>query len=162
MENKFYTIDQVAEMLEMHHKTIRKFITDGKLQAVKVGKQWRISGHDLSIFLEKSDEEYDTDKVNKEESVSFSTKSENSEVLEWKINISTVIDINEIDINEYTRISNTLLAVMNCKDPIMKKSTINMKYNKEEKRLRIMLWGSVKFIENMLSSISILVESNKL
>lgn len=162
MENKFYTIDQVAEMLEMHHKTIRKFITEGKLVANKVGKQWRISGHDLSLFLEKNDEKFDAKKINEEQSVSFSTTSENVEIAESKINVSTVVDINEIDMDEYMRISNMLLAVMNCKDSEMKKSTLNMKYNKEEKRLRIMLWGSVKFIENMLSTISILVETNDL
>jgi excisionase family DNA binding protein len=162
MENKFYTIDQVAEMLGMHHKTIRKFITEGRLVANKVGKQWRISGHDLSLFLEKNDEKFDAKKINKEQSVSFSTTSENVEIAESKINVSTVVDINEIDMDEYMRISNMLLAVMNCKDPEMKKSTINMKHNKEEKRLRIMLWGSIKFIENMLSTISILVETNNL
>lgn len=162
MENKFYTIDQVAEMLGMHHKTIRKFITEGKLAANKVGKQWRISGHDLSLFLEKNDEKFDAKKINKEQSVSFSTTSENVEIVESKINVSTVVDINEIDMDEYMRISNMLLAVMNCKDSEMKKSTINMKYNEEEKRLRIMLWGSIKFIENMLSTISILVETNNL
>lgn len=162
MENKFYTIDQVAEMLGMHHKTIRKFITEGKLVANKVGKQWRISGHDLSLFLEKNDEKFDTKKINEEQSVSFSTTSENVEIVESKINVSTVVDINEVDMDEYMRISNMLLAVMNCKDSEMKKSTLNMKYNKEEKRLRIMLWGSVKFIENMLSTISILVETNNL
>ncbi|MBI6874550.1 helix-turn-helix domain-containing protein [Clostridium aciditolerans] len=162
MENKFYTIDQVAEMLGMHHKTIRKFITEGRLIANKVGKQWRISGHDLSLFLEKNDEKFDAKKINKEQGVSFSTISENVEIVESKINVSTVVDINEIDMDEYMRISNMLLAVMNCKDSEMKKSTINMKHNKEEKRLRIMLWGSLKFIENMLSTISILVETNNL
>jgi len=43
LEEKFYTIDQIADLLGMHHKTIRKFINEGKLGARKVGKQWRIS-----------------------------------------------------------------------------------------------------------------------
>ena len=42
MENKFYTIDQVAEVLDIHHKTVRKFIKEGRLKANKIGKQWRI------------------------------------------------------------------------------------------------------------------------
>ncbi|MDB2076923.1 helix-turn-helix domain-containing protein [Clostridium paraputrificum] len=45
----------MAEMLGMHHKTIRKFINEGKLRANKVGKQWRISSHDLSLFMEDND-----------------------------------------------------------------------------------------------------------
>ncbi|MDZ5035193.1 hydroxyacid dehydrogenase, partial [Clostridium perfringens] len=40
----------------------------------------------------------------------------------------------------------------------MGKSTINMKYNEKENRLKILLWGSVSFIEGMLNSISMLVE----
>lgn len=39
-------------MLGMHHKTIRKFINGGKIRANKVGKQWRISSLDLSLFME--------------------------------------------------------------------------------------------------------------
>lgn len=42
-------------MLGMHHKTIRKFINEGKLRDNKVGKQWRISSLDLSLFMEDND-----------------------------------------------------------------------------------------------------------
>lgn len=52
----------------MHHKTIRNFITEGKLRAVKVGKQWRISHDDLSSFMDKNKEYTD-----KEQIVEFST-----------------------------------------------------------------------------------------
>ncbi len=74
----------------------------------------------------------------------------------------TVVDINDIDKDEYTRISNTLIAIMNCKDPKMGKATINMKYDEKENRLRVILWGRMKFIEGMLNSISVLVEQTDL
>ncbi|MGO5092639.1 helix-turn-helix domain-containing protein [Clostridium sp. LCP25S3_F10] len=158
MENQFYTIDKIAEMLGMHHKTIRKFITEGKLGANKVGKQWRISGHDLSVFMEKNNVNTKNKKTNEESSIDFATNGEVGDPAEQRINISTVVDINDIDKDEYTRISNTLIAIMNCKDPKMGKSTINMKYDEKENRLRIILWGRIKFIEEMLNSISVLLE----
>lgn len=158
MEKNFYTINEVSELLGMHHKTIRKFITDGKLIANKVGKQWRISGHDLSIFLEKNALQGEDANVNKEKVIGYSTEDNIIEREPLKVNVSAVVDINAIDADEYNRISNMLLAVMNCKDEIMAKSTMNIKYSADEMRLRIMLWGSIKFIENMLGSVSALTD----
>lgn len=158
MEDKFYTIDQVAELLGMHHKTIRKFITEGRLGASKVGKQWRISGHDLSIFMEKNNVKMGNKRINEELNVDYSTTGEGEDAISNRMNVSTVVDIKETEKNEYIRISNTLIAIANCKDPQVGKSTVNIKYDEKDKRLRIILWGSVKFIENMLSTISMLVE----
>lgn len=158
MDNQFYTIDKIAEILGMHHKTIRKFITDGKLAASKVGRQWRISGHDLSLFMEKNNVNINGKKVSEESDIDSVTIGEVKEIIKQKVNVSTVVDINDIDKEEYFRISNTLIAVMNCKDPKMGKSTINMKYDEKENRLRVLLWGNISFIEEMLNSISMLVE----
>lgn len=158
MENQFYTIDKIAEILGMHHKTIRKFITEGKLAASKVGKQWRISGHDLSLFIEKNNVNINDKNIAEESNIDFFTNGEVKETINQKVNVSTVVDINDVDKEEYFRVSNTLIAVMNCKDSKMGKSTINMKYNEKENRLKILLWGSVSFIEGMLDSISMLVE----
>jgi excisionase family DNA binding protein len=162
MDNQFYTIDKIAEILGMHHKTIRKFIAEGKLAASKVGRQWRISGHDLSIFMEKNNVNINDKNIKEEASIDFLTNGEVKETEKQKINVSTVVDINHVDKEEYFRISNTLIAVMNCKDPKMGKSTINMKYDEKENRLRVLLWGNVSFIEEMLNSISMLAEQRDL
>lgn len=158
MEEKFYTINQIAEMLDMHHKTIRKFITDGKLGASKVGKQWRISEQDIKAFMENTNFKLG-DKIDQEYEVDFSTDEISSNLLKKKrINVSTVIDINETDKDQYMRISNTLIALMNNKDDEMINSTIHVKYYEREKALKVLLWGQVKFTEEMLDTILLLVE----
>jgi len=153
VEEKFYTINQVAEILDMHHKTIRNFISEGKLSASKVGKQWRISEEDIHLFMEKSKELTEKDDI-----LEFSVNEKESHFEKTKINVSAVIDIEEIDKEQYMRISNTLIAIMNSKDPDLKNSTINLKYYENYTRLKILLWGEVKFMEEMLSSISLLVK----
>ncbi len=158
MEYKFYTIDQIAELLDMHHKTIRKFITEGKLGASKVGKQWRISENDLSIFMEKNNIRMGNEKISEELNVDYSTMGGEEYTIPDRINVSTVVDIKETGKDEYIRISNTLIAIANSKDPEIGKSTIHIKYDEKDKRSRVILWGSIKFIENMLSTISMLVE----
>ena len=52
MVEKYYSVDQVAEMIHMHPKTIQRYIRQGRLKAQKIGKVWRITGHDLSTFTE--------------------------------------------------------------------------------------------------------------
>lgn len=56
-ENKFYTIEQVAEMLQVVYLTVYRWIQDGKLKAVKAGKQYRIRQSDLDKFLETKENE---------------------------------------------------------------------------------------------------------
>ena len=160
MEEKFYTVDQIAEILGMHHKTIRKFISEGKLRANKVGKQWRISGHDLSIFMESNNVSISDKNKVESEKIEFSTSEINDNNRINKINVSTVVDINEVDSDGYRRISNMLLAVMNSKDSKMKNSTINIKYYEKERNLKVMLWGDTEFIKEMLDFISILTQGN--
>ena len=162
MDEKFYTIDQIAEILGMQHKTIRKFITEGRLRANKVGKQWRISGHDLSIFMENSNLSISPkgEKKGDEAGISISNLVENNEPN--KISVSTVVDIKDIDTEEYRRISNMLLAVMNSKDSKMNNATINLKHYKEENNLKVMLWGDIEFIKEMLDLISILMENREI
>ena len=162
MEEKFYTIDQIAEILGMHHKTIRKFITEGKLRANKVGKQWRISGHDLSLFMEDNNVNIKSNNKLESEKIEFSNGDIDSNNRTSKINVSTVIDINEVDIDEHRRISNTILALMNSKDSKMSNSTINIKYYKSDKNLKVMLWGNVKFTNEMLDFISTIIDDNSL
>ncbi len=162
MKEKFYTIDQIAEILGMHHKTIRKFITEGKLRANKVGKQWRISGHDLSLFMEDNNVNIKSNNKLESEKIEFSNGDIDSNNRTSKINVSTVIDINEVDIDEHRRISNTILALMNSKDSKMSNSTINIKYYKSDKNLKVMLWGNVKFTNEMLDFISTIIDDNSL
>lgn len=81
MENKFYTIDQVAEILDIHHKTVRKFIKEGKLKANKVGKQWRISQIDLEVFTENKNSAIDNKGLIFDEEIEFSRDDDKIEII---------------------------------------------------------------------------------
>lgn len=153
MQEKFYTIDKIAEMLGMHHKTIRKFITEGKLRANKVGKQWRISSHDLSLFMEQNSVTIKNKNESENSTIEFKIGNESNSI--HKINISTVIDIMDINTEDYRRISNMLLALMNGRDSKMYNSNLNLKYYENEKNLKILLWGNLEFSKEMLDFISI-------
>jgi excisionase family DNA binding protein len=50
MSEEVYTVEQFAERLKVHPKTVLRFIREGRLRAVKVGRAYRILRSDLEAF----------------------------------------------------------------------------------------------------------------
>lgn len=42
MEDRFYTIDEVAELLGLSSQTIRKLVKEGRIKAIRLGHAYRI------------------------------------------------------------------------------------------------------------------------
>lgn len=45
-----YSAEQVADILGLHVRTVRGYVRDGRLPAVRMGKQYRITERDLRAF----------------------------------------------------------------------------------------------------------------
>jgi len=136
MEQRYYTVAKVAEMLDIHEKTIQRYIREGKLRATKVGKAWRISGHDLSLFVNENKTKVSEDDICKQKSK--------------RIMVSSVVDIDVSDMGEGMSIINMLTATLNSKPKEYGKSTMNAQFIEQESKVRVMLYGNVKFTENIM------------
>jgi excisionase family DNA binding protein len=53
MNERWLTINEVAELLGVHHGTVRRLIAKGRLPAVRVGRLWRVPSSALEA-LEKA------------------------------------------------------------------------------------------------------------
>lgn len=51
ISQKYYTVKEVADMLRVDPRTIRKAIDTGKLKASMVGREYRIAEKDLEKYL---------------------------------------------------------------------------------------------------------------
>ncbi|WP_405797547.1 helix-turn-helix domain-containing protein [Streptomyces sp. NBC_01506] len=49
-ERELYSVGEVAEMLGLHVRTVRNYVRDGRLKAVRIGKQYRISRADFEAL----------------------------------------------------------------------------------------------------------------
>lgn len=47
---QYYSVEQVAELLGLHVRTVRGYVRDGRLKAARIGKQYRITEEDLAAF----------------------------------------------------------------------------------------------------------------
>jgi excisionase family DNA binding protein len=50
-QDRYQTVQEVADRLEVAEATVRQWIKAGALRAIDIGKGWRISNTDLSWFL---------------------------------------------------------------------------------------------------------------
>jgi excisionase family DNA binding protein len=51
MIERFFTTEQVANILQVHPFTILKFIKEGKLKGIKIGRVYRIKESDVKKFI---------------------------------------------------------------------------------------------------------------
>jgi excisionase family DNA binding protein len=50
MTKDWYSVEQVADRLGLHVRTVRNYVRDGRLEAVRIGKQYRIARADLEAL----------------------------------------------------------------------------------------------------------------
>lgn len=50
-QDRYQTVSDVAERLDVAEATVRQWIKTGALRAIDIGKGWRISDTDLAQFL---------------------------------------------------------------------------------------------------------------
>jgi len=51
IEIRLYGLQEIAEALNVTRRTLYNYLKQGKLKAVKIGKEWRVSEDNLHRFL---------------------------------------------------------------------------------------------------------------
>jgi len=49
----FYYLDEVAAKFQVNERTVRRWITSGKLEAMKWGGRWLIAESDIKEFIKQ-------------------------------------------------------------------------------------------------------------
>ncbi|MFV0343137.1 MAG: helix-turn-helix domain-containing protein [Anaerocolumna sp.] len=140
MDKNYRTVEQISEMLNIHPKTIQRYIREGKLRAIKVGKSWRVSRNDLRVFLENLD-----------------VRSSDS-TAERTITASSVIDITCNGSEDAIRIINLLTSAFNAKPLEFVKTSMQSQYIELENKVRVMLWGDIRFMSAIVDMIITITE----
>lgn len=151
MIETYYTVEQISKLIDMHPKTIQRYIREGKLKAQKVGKSWRVTGHDLSVFVEGTSGVVDTASSPGMQSI-FEDSVRNARV-------STVVDIPVNNEAEAVNIINWVIAMIQSKRPEHGPTSMTSQYIMPENIIRVMLWGGLEFTSIVIDALREL-ESN--
>lgn len=144
-----YTVDEVANQLEVSVKTVRRYIYAGKIGASKIGGQWRINQDQLDSYISSTSSELVcNNSCNSEVSqddfcVFMDTDYFTSDD---KLQLCTIIDYYADSVDEISDVS-ALLSKVVTEDGVMGgKAQYNYVYDDALGRARFILWGSATFI----------------
>lgn len=143
--DNFYTVDQISGMLKMHPKTIQRYIREGRLKAQKIGKSWRVTGHDLSLFVEGGENRAPDGPYPGLQSIVGDAGRD--------IKVSSGVDFPVLNSGEAVRIVNWISASINSCPPEYGYKSMTSQYIEPDRIVRIMLWGSPAFTAVILGSL---------
>ncbi|MEV8508546.1 helix-turn-helix domain-containing protein [Actinoplanes sp. NPDC051475] len=138
MAQELYSVEQVAERLGLHVRTIRNYVRDGRLKAVRIGKQYRIAHADLQALTggaEAGGAEADAAGVS-------------------NVEVSTVVAIDAVGRRAADRVSNTVVAAAEG----LRVQTI---YDEDRAHLKVVIFGDLETTAGMLQIIHTLVDANR-
>ncbi|MFI0357420.1 helix-turn-helix domain-containing protein [Actinomadura sp. 9N407] len=139
MRQAYYSVDQVAELLGLHVRTVRGYVRDGRLKATRVGRQYRITREDLEAFTGVP-------------APPAARRTRHSEV-------SGIVQVDAISPEETTRLSNTIVAVAQSRrgDGGADHLRVETVYDEERAALKIVVLGGLAVVADLLKVIDALL-----
>lgn len=138
MPEDLYSVEQVAELLGLHVKTVRHYVADGRLKAVRIGKQYRIAGEDLAVLTGRPVASFRTEPVSRARHVE----------------VSSIVEIDAVSPETASRLTNSLMASASG-------IRIEAIYDRERGRMKIILVGSMQQNAAYFNLIAAILESGK-
>lgn len=155
MDIKYFSVEEAAQKIGVHSKTVRRYIYSGTIKALKLGGQWRIVENDLNEYLNTGsckqgcDAEVSRDvKVTSDDFCVFM----DGEAFDSDDNfqICSIVDYFVGDASKLKNISADLMELVTTRDK-SSNSKFNYIYDKDEQKARFVLWGSPVFMESVMN-----------
>ncbi|MBB2915513.1 excisionase family DNA binding protein [Streptosporangium becharense] len=144
MSQQPYTVEQVANLLNLHVKTVRNYVRDGRLRAVRIGKQYRITREDLEAFTGHPVAPPATETARRRR----------------HIEASSVVQIDAISPGAMSSLSNTLMAAVSGRTPGGERLRVETIYDEERASLKIIIIGGLDDGAELFKIINTLVKEN--
>lgn len=146
MPRQPYSVEQVAELLGLHVKTVRSYVRDGRLKAVRIGKQYRIAPEDLDAFLGQP----------------VTAPAAGTAGRRRHAEASSIVQIDAITPDAAMTVGNTLIAAVNGRTPGGRSLRVETIYDEDRASLKIIIVGGVADTAELLRFVTTLTESTTL
>ncbi len=138
MDQHLYSVEQVAERLGLHVKTVRNYVREGRLKAVRIGKQYRISGDDLAALTGRPVASFRPEPVSRSRHVE----------------VSSIVEIDAVSPETANRLTTGLMAAASG-------IRIEAIYDAERGRMKIILVGSMETNASYFKFINAILEAER-
>src|SRR6266853_2909719 len=118
MPQDLYSVEQVAGLLALHVRTVRNYVRDGRLKAVRIGKQYRIAREDLEALTGRAEQ----------------ASSSATEPPDCHIEVSSIVQIEAIGFDSAGRVTSALMAAAKGRSEADEPLRIDTIYDRERAR----------------------------
>jgi hypothetical protein len=125
---------------------VRNYVREGRLKAVKTGKQYRIAGEDLAAMTGRPAAEFEREPVRRHR----------------HIDVTSIVEIDAISPETVSRLSNLLMGAANARGGSQDPLRIETVYDAERARLKIILVGSMDTNSSLFKAIRTVLEAERL
>lgn len=143
LAKQLYTVDEVAGRLELHVKTVRRYIQQGKLPAKRIGKEYRITRSALDEFAGATEP--------RQQNVPRTRQ----------VIASSIVDIDAISAEDSQRITTFVMAGLNARRGEGDFPRVDSLYDTERGRLRIMITANPQLTSDLLLTIDTLADATR-
>ncbi|GHE89865.1 MerR family transcriptional regulator [Amycolatopsis deserti] len=135
MEEKLYSVDQVASMLGLHVRTVRGYVREGRLKAVRIGKQYRIAQKDLEAFTGRA--------------ASAPPRGSGTR----HVDVSSIVEIDEISPETASRLATLLMAATANRSSEDQPLRLETAYDEERARMKVIVLGGLSDTAGIMENI---------
>ncbi|MDT0489111.1 helix-turn-helix domain-containing protein [Streptomyces sp. NPDC012600] len=126
VERELYSIGEVAERLGLHVRTVRNYVRDGRLKAVRIGKQYRISRADFEALTSRPPGDTPSGDIGGR----------------GRAEVSSIVQIDGVGPDAAHRLSTFVTASAQSPRDTREPLRVQTVYDKERARMKIVVLGS--------------------
>ncbi len=138
---QLYTVERVAELLNLHVKTVRAYVRSGRLKGTRIGKQYRITRRDLEEFA-------GTSAIDLPEAVNRTRH----------VVASAVVDADAVKPETADRISTLVMSGLNARGSGGDVPRVDIIYYPEHAKLRVTITASPDIAAGLMRLVNTLLE----
>ena len=137
MSGSLYTVEQAAERLKLHPKTVLRMIRDGRLKAARIGKAYRIAADDLDAVAGVA----------------------RAEAREASDRATVIADFGDLSREVADKLCNFLPAMLNSREARPDPVRLETAYDPDLRRVKLVVTGAPARVAGILQAAANLLEA---
>ncbi|MFX4290821.1 helix-turn-helix domain-containing protein [Streptomyces bohaiensis] len=150
MSERLFSVQAVADHLGLHVRTVRTYVRDGRLPAVRIGKQYRVTQGDLERFTGRPVPEIDP---------GAAPETGPGAAHRAHADVSSIVELDGVDRELADRLSTLLTAAARTRLPGEERVRVETVHDPARGRMKVIVVGGLADTARMLEYIEGVVGS---